>query len=154
MTSSGHIYMQPLCEESGAVHGPFYVTNTLEVHHPELKVWLLFVNPLFPLFAEERTKFFFCAFQQDSGGTIAGGGVSIYYSHSMQLLFFSYAQGKNFIAPLVSLSQPLRTVFPVSVSSSPNGGKGNPQALCQWSEVMGHPGLFTCLTQNSKVFYY
>jgi len=63
MSSAGHIYYQPLCEESSARHGPFYVTNIMDVVHPDL---------------------------EDSSEQIGGGGVSIFYYHTLQLLFFSY----------------------------------------------------------------
>ncbi len=33
MSSAGHIYFQPLCAESAAAHGPFYVTNIMDVVH-------------------------------------------------------------------------------------------------------------------------
>lgn len=38
MSSAGHIYYQPMVEESCAKHGPFYVTNIMETKHSELKV--------------------------------------------------------------------------------------------------------------------
>lgn len=38
MASSGYIYTQLMDEGSSAKHGPFYITNVLEVKHPELKV--------------------------------------------------------------------------------------------------------------------
>lgn len=41
MASSGYIYTQVLSEESSAQHGPFYVTNVLQVHHQDLKVHFL-----------------------------------------------------------------------------------------------------------------
>jgi len=68
---------------------------------------------------------------QESGGHVAGGGVSVYYSHMLQLLFFSYTQGKTFAAllPLLFFSytqgktfaallpkamDELSTVFPIN----------------------------------------
>ena len=30
---------------------------------------------------------------QETNGQVAGGGVSVFYSHALQLLFFSYSQG-------------------------------------------------------------
>ena len=62
MSSAGHIYYQPLCEESSASHGSFYVTNIMEVEHKDIKMTT----------AEQ----------------ICGGGVSLFYCHSLQLLFF------------------------------------------------------------------
>ena len=44
-------------------------------------------------------------FGQDCNGQIGGGGVSVYYSHTLQLLCFSYSHGKSFLAPLVSISK-------------------------------------------------
>ena len=73
MSSAGHIYFQTMNEESSARHGPFYVTNIMDVNHADLK---------------------------DSSEQIGGGGVSIFYYHPLQMLFFSYVQGKSFMAPL------------------------------------------------------
>ena len=38
MASSGYIYTQVMEESSSAQHGPFYITNVLEVRHSDLKV--------------------------------------------------------------------------------------------------------------------
>lgn len=38
MSSAGYIYTQLMEEASSAQHGPFYVTNVLEVNHEDLKV--------------------------------------------------------------------------------------------------------------------
>lgn len=81
MGSAGYIYWQPMNDESHASNGPFYVTNTLEVFHNDIK---------------------------DVTGQVGGGGVSIYYSHTLKILFFSYAQGKSFLAPLISVEETLR----------------------------------------------
>lgn len=90
---------------------------------------------------------------------IGGGGVSIYYSHTMQLLFFSYANGKSFMAPLKSVAEEIETIFPISVlkttssstsSSSSSSTKNGAQPLCQWSEIVGHPGLVTAFLQSSN----
>ena len=62
------MYLQPMDETSSAINGPFYLTNTLPIEHSDL---------------------------QDSNGQVAGGGVSVYYSHILQLLFFSYSQGND-----------------------------------------------------------
>ena len=88
MSSAGHIYFQQLSDESSARHGTFYVTNIMELPHPDIK---------------------------DSGGSLAGGGVSIYYSHTLQMLFCSYAQGRAFMAPLTEVTETLPTVFSIQV---------------------------------------
>ncbi|XP_035658748.1 E3 ubiquitin-protein ligase UBR4-like, partial [Branchiostoma floridae] len=107
---------------SSAIHGPFYITTLLEPKHPDIK---------------------------ESNGQICGGGVSLYYSHALQLLFFSYTQGKNFISPLKKIVTELSPVFPVTLRSSNGAGKGTSPSLCQWSEVLNHPGLICCLTQTA-----
>lgn len=127
MSSAGYIYGQTMDEESSAKHGPFYVTNTLDVYHPEIK----------------------------DNGQVGGGGVSIYYSHALQLLFFSYACGKSFIAPLKSMHIDVTIVFQIILAGnkSSNGNKSNnnqPQPLCQWSEVPNHPGLICSVLHTSN----
>lgn len=42
MSSAGYIYTQLMEEASSAQHGPFYVTNVLEVSHEDLKVMVVF----------------------------------------------------------------------------------------------------------------
>ncbi|XP_020299583.1 E3 ubiquitin-protein ligase UBR4 isoform X2 [Pseudomyrmex gracilis] len=126
MSSAGYIYSQAMDEESQAKHGAFYVTNTLDVYHPEIK----------------------------DNGQVGGGGVSIYYSHALQLLFFSYACGKSFIAPLQHMDSDIRLVFQINLASNKtNGNKPNnnqQQPLCQWSEVANHPGLICSMLQTSN----
>ncbi|XP_068018818.1 LOW QUALITY PROTEIN: E3 ubiquitin-protein ligase UBR4 [Melanerpes formicivorus] len=123
MSSAGYIYTQLMEEASSAQHGPFYVTNVLEVNHEDLK---------------------------DSNGQVAGGGVSVYYSHVLQMLFFSYCQGKSFAATISRASLEVQRLFPINIKSSNGGSKTSP-ALCQWSEVMNHPGLVCCVQQTTGV---
>nr|XP_033777630.1 E3 ubiquitin-protein ligase UBR4 isoform X4 [Geotrypetes seraphini] len=123
MSSAGYVYTQVMEESSSAEHGPFYVTNVLEVSHEELK---------------------------DGNGQVAGGGVSIYYSHVLQMLFFSYSQGKSFAATLNRSALELLLLFPINIKSSNGGSKTSP-ALCQWSEVMNHPGLVCCVQQTTGI---
>ncbi|XP_035739496.1 protein purity of essence-like isoform X1 [Vespa mandarinia] len=126
MSSVGYIYSQAMDGESLAKDGPFYVTNTLDVYHPEIK----------------------------DNGQVGNGGISIYYSHALQLLFFSYACGKSFIAPLKNTDADITVVFQINLSSNKtNGNKSNnnqPQPLCQWSEVVNHPGLVCSVLQTSN----
>ena len=44
MSSTGYVYIQDMNEQSSAKHGPFYVTNTLDMFHPEIKV---IIYPIF-----------------------------------------------------------------------------------------------------------
>ena len=71
MSSHGHIYTQVLDDNSKATGGAFYLTNVMAVEHSTLK---------------------------DDNSQVAGGGVSLYFSHALQLLFISYSQGQcNFV---------------------------------------------------------
>ncbi|CAG9856656.1 unnamed protein product [Phyllotreta striolata] len=130
MSSPGHIYTEILNEDSSTKYGSFYVTNTLEVFHLEAA---------------------------DVNGQVAGGGVSIYYSHTLGLLFYSYAQGKSFISPITPNSNSLPAAFPINLpqsnnSTSKSNGPKNPaaQPLCQWTEIPNHPGLICCAMQSNN----
>lgn len=48
---------------------------------------------------------------QDVAGLVGGGGVSIYYSHTLKMLFFSYAQGKSFLAPLNTVEESVQGTY-------------------------------------------
>ncbi|KAG5896473.1 hypothetical protein JTB14_005854 [Gonioctena quinquepunctata] len=130
MSSPGHIYTEVLNEDSSTKYGTFYVTNTLDVFHLDVT---------------------------DVNGQLAGGGVSIYYSHTLGLLFYSYAQGKSFISPIVPKNNTLPLVFPINLpatnnSTSKSNGSRNTtnQPLCQWTEIPNHPGLICCAMQSSN----
>ncbi|XP_053096736.1 E3 ubiquitin-protein ligase UBR4 isoform X3 [Pangasianodon hypophthalmus] len=123
MSSAGYMYTQVMDETSSAQHGPFYVTNVLEISHEDLK---------------------------DSNGQVAGGGVSVYYSHVLQMLFFSYSQGKSFAATVNRSNMETQRLFTINVKGSNGGSKTSP-ALCQWSEVMNHPGLVCCVQQTTGI---
>ncbi|XP_074029001.1 E3 ubiquitin-protein ligase-like protein poe [Leptinotarsa decemlineata] len=130
MSSPGHIYTEILNDESSTKYGTFYVTNTLDVFHLDVT---------------------------DVNGQLAGGGVSIYYSHTLGLLFYSYAQGKSFISPILSKNNTLPLVFPINLpttnnsASKSNGSRNSTnQPLCQWTEIPNHPGLICCAMQSSN----
>ena len=116
MSSAGHIYFQQLTQESSAGNGPFYVTNIMDVNHPAVKDY-----PNFSSYdnssrgqVNNRNE---AHSQHCSSEQIGGGGVSIYYSQSLQCLFFSYAKGKNFMAPLSTIAEEIVTVFPIQLKS-------------------------------------
>ncbi|ALC38729.1 poe [Drosophila busckii] len=122
--SSGYIYYQALDEQSLAVHGNFYVTNTLELNHQHIK---------------------------DTNGQVGGGGVSIYYSHALQLLFYSYASGRSFVSPLTNVNQGVKGIYHLDINSTvKSASKGPLQPLVQWTEVPGHAGLIYANMQTSN----
>lgn len=57
MASSGYIYTQVMDTTSSAQHGPFYITNILEMKHADVKVGML--PDCISLFAYIIYKFFF-----------------------------------------------------------------------------------------------
>lgn len=71
MSSTGQVFIQELTPVAAADMGPFFVTATLNLANSEL-----------PRIASR---------DEDDG---ANGGLAVYYSHSFQLLFLSYEQGK------------------------------------------------------------
>lgn len=130
MSSAGLIYLQEMFEESLAIHGPFFVMDVLEIFHSEVK---------------------------ESNGQVESGGVSIYYSHALQMLFFSYSSGKSFVAPLAHMDcryKGLPSISMINIGKpATSGNKTNnaqPQPLCQWSEVPNHPGLVLSVMQSSN----
>ena len=145
MSSAGHIYYQALSDESSARHGPFYVTSIMDVPHADLQ-------------------------GKDDLEQIGGGGVSVFYCHSLQLLCFSYVNGKNFMAPLKTVSDELSNVVRIEVkpapasgagssssssgsansSKPPSGASSSTQPLVQWAEVANHPGMITAFLQISN----
>lgn len=129
--SSGYIYTQPLVDESLAKHGAFYVTNTLEIEH---------------------------SLVVDVKGALAEGGASIYYSHVLQMLFFSYCSGCSFMAPLTDVNEGVKYVMLLQTAEEfgfPSLNKTPSKSLMQWTEVPGHPGLVFAMvnqTNNPVVF--
>ncbi|KAF9412274.1 hypothetical protein HW555_009165 [Spodoptera exigua] len=168
MSSAGHIYWQPMSEESRAALGTFYVTNTLEVLHPEIQVGIMhtlcmspsghiYWKPISKKLEDSQTPYYVTNILQDVAGLVGGGGVSIYYSHTLKMLFFSYAQGKSFLAPLNTVEESLKGTAMITLSTTltqkeggRGGGKQGVQSLCQWAEVPGHPGLVTAVMQASN----
>lgn len=53
--------------------------------------------------------------QQDSNSQVAGGGVSVYYSHVLQMLFFSYSQGKSFAATVSRTTLEVLQLFSINI---------------------------------------
>ena len=69
MSSSGYIYTEALDDSSSARHGPFYITNVIEVKHNDLKVCTVFtINNQTPyLLAIPLIKFFKLTLEEHGG---------------------------------------------------------------------------------------
>lgn len=122
-SSSGHIYVQALCEECLAKNGNYYMTQTLEFKNSILK---------------------------DVNGQISGGGVSIYYSHLLQMLFCSFASGKSFAFSFHNEYTILNIFNIPAIMPSKVFSKSTSQPLYNWTEVVHHPGIVFAMFQSSN----
>jgi E3 ubiquitin-protein ligase UBR4 len=142
MSSCGYLYFEEMNEVTSAKNGIYYVTNTIEFQNNPLKK-----SPPVPVPPLTNSP-------NGTGVTnVFGGGVSVYFSFKLGLLFWSYQQGKTFLAsfkPKCTLV--LDKVFPLHSSSTTGTNKstGVQQALCNWSEIAGHPGLVLSMTLLSN----
>lgn len=132
MSSIGVIYTQNLQEvmpysSENSAEQQFYVTQTM--------------NTLLDDIADDL-------------GAMNCGGVSIYFSHTLRLLFFSYSNGKSYLAPIpqgqpveTAVSKPTLLIIGSSRLPGTPVSKGNGQPLYQWMEVPNHPGLVFAMMQ-------
>jgi E3 ubiquitin-protein ligase UBR4 len=144
MSSTGVMYSQPVIPACNAVEGPVYFTIDLAVTYPSGSV----AGATSPQGEDEGEE------------SVFGGGVSIYYSHTLKMLFFSFMNGKSFMGSPNSTMTEVRLVVTVPLkanggsstnsSSGGGGGKGSGPALVQWTEVQHHPGLVCAVCQNSN----
>ncbi len=121
MSSFGFMYSEEMNDSSSAKNGVYYVTNTIDV--PSLS----------------DTK------QSSSSNNVFGGGISVYYSFKLQMLFWSYQQGKSYCGAFKSNTMVLNRVMPLNFSSN------NSQALCNWNEVVSHPGIVIGMTLITNI---
>ena len=117
MSSQGFIYTQVLDDQSRAENGPFYVTNNIVLESSELKM---------------------------SNGQFGSGGLSIYYSHTMQMLFFSFSNAKSFACSLKKLEE-----LPTSTVLNKIQLLTNTSALCHWKEIEDHAGVILASDEKS-----
>ncbi|UJR08441.1 hypothetical protein I4U23_012711 [Adineta vaga] len=133
MASNGYIYYEQLTESSSARNGSFYVTNTLDIKHESIT-------------------------ETNNNGILLGGGVSVYYSSTLKLLFWSYAHGKNFYGIIDNINiEKLLMIRSIDVKMTPttstngaNKSTSTYHTLCAWSEISHHPGLIYTMTQMTN----
>ncbi len=80
---------------------------------------------------------------KETNGTMNNGGVSIYYSFRLELLFWSYQNGRTFMSALRDQTFVFDKIFHLATAHKPNQ---QPQALCSWTEIATHPGLVLAMT--------
>ncbi|CAM4878013.1 unnamed protein product [Rotaria socialis] len=133
MASNGYIYYEQLSESSSARNGSFYVTNTLDIKHESIS-------------------------ETNNNGILLGGGVSVYFSSTIKLLFWSYVHGKNFYGIIDEVNvEKLLMIRSIDVKMTPTAStNGNSKStstyhtLCAWSEIAHHPGLIYTMTQMTN----
>lgn len=123
MSSNGYVYYEEMNSTTSAKNGMYYLTNTIEFSHSEIN--------------------------STDGTTQGNGGISIYYSYQLKLLFWSYQNGKSFIASFKNDSFVFDCVTHLKLTKGESPNK-NLQALCQWSEIQSHPGLILAMTHLSN----
>jgi len=79
-----------------------------------------------------------------ANGQCGSEGISSFYSHTMQMLFFSYSNSKSFACSLMKLEE-----LPTSTVLNKLQLLTNTSSLCHWKEVDDHPGLILASDQNS-----
>jgi len=115
--NDGRIYSEKLDDSTSASNGPYYITNDLNYDDNEI--------------LQENV----------TAGVSEKKSVSIYYSHALGLLFYTYPNGKSYLGTLEDLSAPSPLSRGVLIAPGPGPGKSHSLGLTGWSEILGHPGL-------------
>ena len=157
MSSCGFLYYEALSETTSARNGVYYVTNTIEINpstllSDEVSKQADGEQSQSTAAGGNAVKLPVTAITSNSAANQFGGGVSVYYSFRLQLLFWSYQQaGRSFVGSFKPQSLILDRTFPlVPVKSATNITITQQQPLCNWSEIVGHPGLVMCMTLSSN----
>lgn len=117
MSFEGRIFYEKLSDVTSASHGYYYVTNDLNFQDTEMLV------------------------SENNSASLDNKGVSLYYSHALKLLFYTYPNGKSYVGTLDDLEE-MNNPLSKGVLIAPRAtGKPSSLGLAQWTEVLGHPGL-------------
>lgn len=143
MANDGRIYSEKLDDSTSAANGPYYITNYLNSVSSEV------LSPGENNIGNQGAS--------NSGSGSSGAvdkkeivGMSLYYSHALRLLFYTYPNGKSYVGTLENLSEPLNKAVLITNKSS-NTGKTSNLGLCQWLEVIGHPGLLFAMGKGMNI---
>ena len=117
MASNGYIYYEQLTESSSARNGSFYVTNTLDIKHETIT-------------------------ETNNNGILLGGGVSVYFSSTLKLLFWSYVHGKNFYGIIDEINiEKLLMIRSIDVKMTPrrrhshSSRRGSSTSQASWNSL-------------------
>ena len=100
MSSCGYLYYEEMNEVTSAKNGIYYITNTIEFQYENQTT--VSSSP-----SQKPTS------DKTPATNMFGGGVSVYFSFKLGLLFWSYQQGKTFTASFKQHSLILDKVFPL-----------------------------------------
>jgi len=136
MSNEGRIYYEKLDENTSAANGPYYITNDLTYCESSESSAASASSP--PSGAPEVPP---AAAAADTKKDPCGS--SLYYSHTLKLLFYTYSNGKSFVAVLEDLGGTAPLTKAVLICPKPKGGntKVTNLGLSQYTEVVGHAGL-------------
>jgi E3 ubiquitin-protein ligase UBR4 len=175
MSSCGFLYYEALSEATSARNGVYYITNTIDVNTDNV------VSDAAASSSSAASKQTAQCDQQAPGtptpaksavaspstssGNKFGGGVSVYYSFRLQMLFWSYQQGRTFVGSFKPNALVLDHFFPLTpgvnkttagaaatttTTTTTTSSTSSQQALCHWSEITAHPGLVMSMTLASN----
>lgn len=143
ITTSGHIYSQPLNQESSHQHGPFYITNMIEVKNSDITesagVSIYYSHTFKLLFVSYSNGKAFAAPVTESTSEIT----SIFM---LEIRSQTTQAATSPSSPSVSYSNNSTT----KSVTTPTSSSSLPQILCNWTEVPGHPGLIFAMSQQSN----
>ena len=135
MANDGRIYSEKLDENTSAVNGPYYITNDLNYDDNDMLSMM-----------ENNTN----SNASPAGSSTEAKGVSLYYSHALKLLFYTYPNGKSYVGTLENLNGPSPLTKAVLITPT-SSGKPMSLGLAQWTEVLGHPGLIFAMGASKLV---
>ena len=96
--------------------------------------------------------------ETNNNGILLGGGVSVCFSPTLKLLFWSCAHSKNFYGILDPINiEKLLMIASIDVKMTPatstngkNKSTSTYHTLCAWAEIPHHPGLIYTMTQMTN----
>ncbi|ODM96234.1 E3 ubiquitin-protein ligase UBR4, partial [Orchesella cincta] len=148
MANDGRIYSEKLDDSTSAANGPYYITNDLNYDDTEM------------LSSADNSGANSTSATVNSGTGTAGSadkkesiGLSLYYSHALRLLFYTYPNGKSYVGTLEDLSGAYPLNKAVLITNKASGsGKSTNLGLSQWLEVIGHPGLLFAMGKDGTPY--
>ncbi len=120
MSSCGYMYYEEMNDVTSAKNGVYYITNTIEFQYePPPPSGATQTAAGANTSSSSASSTFLSPKSNETAVTsnnLFGGGISVYYSFKLGLLFWSYQQGKSFIGTFKSHSLALDKVLPLNLN--------------------------------------